>query len=176
MAPNWGASESGSIQDFAKRAGPTAFLQDLVSCGTMDAQMTLLKPLKIAGLLLLTLLGVMGCATPQEKAIAAHCRVEAARVIPQQMSSQQVMRPFRVGERVIGYRNSCRTVTRDGTDDKGNPIKIRDTLCRDDPIFEPVYEQRLVTEVVDLNQTRRLEFERACSTEALAKGLFADLK
>lgn len=127
-------------------------------------------------LLLVSLLLLTACASPQEKAIAAHCRAEGARVIPQQLAHQQVLRPYQVGERVIAYRNSCRTITRDGTDDKGKPIKIRDTSCRDDPVFEPVYEQRLVTETVDLNHVRRLDFERACTTEALANGLFINLK
>lgn len=49
-------------------------------------------------------------------------------------------------------------------------------MCRDDPIYEPVYEQRLVTEMVDLNQPRRQDFERACTAEALAKGMFSHLK
>jgi hypothetical protein len=127
-------------------------------------------------MLLAVLAGLAACATPQEKAIAAHCQAEGARLIPLQTAVQQVMRPFRVGDRIIGYRNTCKTVTRDSKDDKGNPVKIRETLCRDDPIHEPVYEQRLVSEVVDLNQPRRQDFERACATESMAKGLFSHLK
>ncbi len=126
------------------------------------------------GLCLLALLA--GCATPQEKAITAHCEAEGARVIAQQMASQQVMRSFRVGDRVVGSRNSCRTEIRDSKDAKGTEIKIRETICREEPIVEPVYQQRLVTEWVDLNLPQRQSFVRSCSTEALAKGMFSHLK
>lgn len=126
------------------------------------------------GLCLLALLA--GCATPQEEAITAHCEAEGARVIAQQMASQQVMRSFRVGDRVVGSRNSCRTEIRDSKDAKGTEIKIRETICRDEPIVEPVYQQRLVTEWVDLNLPQRQSFVRSCSTEALAKGMFSHLK
>lgn len=117
-----------------------------------------------------------GCATPQEKAIAAHCEAEGARVIAQQMASQQVMRSFRVGDRVVGHRNICKTETRDSKDAKGTEIKIRETICRDEPIVEPIYQQRLVSQWVDLNLPQRQSFVRSCSTEALAKGLFSHLK
>lgn len=117
-----------------------------------------------------------GCATPQEKAITAHCEAEGARVIAQQMASQQVMRSFRVGDRVVGHRNICRTETRDSKDAKGTEIKIRETICRDEPIVEPVYQQRLVSEWVDLNLPQRQSFVRSCSTEALANGMFSHLK
>ncbi|MEI7784235.1 MAG: hypothetical protein WCK08_07625 [Betaproteobacteria bacterium] len=117
-----------------------------------------------------------GCASPQEKAIAAHCEAEGARIISQQVVTQQVMRSFRVGERITGYRNICKTETRDSKDAKGTEIKIRETLCRDEPIVEPVYQQRPVSELVDLNLPQRQSFVRSCSTEALAKGMFSHLK
>ena len=117
-----------------------------------------------------------GCASPQEKAITAHCEAEGARIIPQQMVTQQVMRSFRIGERIAGYRNICKTETRQSKDAKGTEIKIRETICRDEPIVEPVYQQRPVSELVDLNLPQRQSFVRACSTEALAKGMFSHLK
>lgn len=133
-----------------------------------------LRPAMVA--LVAVAAALSGCATPQEKAIAAHCQAEGTRLIPLQTAAQQVMRPFRVGDRITGFRNTCKTITRDSKDEKGNAIKIRETVCRDDPIYEPVYEQRLVTEMVDLNQPRRQDFERACTAEALAKGMFSHLK
>lgn len=126
--------------------------------------------------ILTLLLGLAACATPQEKAIAAHCQAEGMRLIPLQTVPQQVMRSFHVGDRITGFRNSCRTVTRDGKDDKGNTIKIRETVCRDDPVYTPVYEQRMVTEMVDQNLARRQSFERVCATEAKARGMFAHLQ
>ena len=134
---------------------------------------------------LLALAGVAGlvaCATPQEKAIAAHCEAEGLRVVPQQLQQQQVMRPFLVGERLMGFRNICRTVTRDvreARDPRSTntaDVRVRETICHDEPIVAPIYEQRPVTELVDLNFAARRGFVRACSAEALAKGLFADLK
>ena len=126
------------------------------------------------GLCVLALLA--GCATPQEKAITAHCEAEGARIFAQQMATQQVMRSFRVGERIAGYRNICKTETRESKDAKGTETKIRETLCRDEPIVEPVYQQRPVSELVDLNLPQRQSFVRSCSTEALAKGMFSHLK
>ena len=126
------------------------------------------------GLCVLALLA--GCATPQEKAITAHCEAEGARIFAQQMATQQVMRSFRVGERIAGYRNICKTETRESKDAKGTETKIRETLCRDEPIVEPVYQQRPVSELVDLNLPQRQSFVRSCATEALAKGMFSHLK
>lgn len=117
-----------------------------------------------------------GCATPQEKAITAHCEAEGARIIAPQMATQLVMRSFRVGDRVAGFRNICKTETRDSKDAKGTEIKIRETICRDEPIMQPVYEQRQVSEVVDLNAAQRRGFVQSCSTEALARGMFSHLK
>lgn len=127
-------------------------------------------------LVLCALAALAACATPQEKAITAHCEAEGARIFAQQMATQQVMRSFRVGERIAGYRNICKTETRDSKDAKGTEIKIRETLCRDEPIVEPVYQQRPVSELVDLNLPQRQSFVRSCSTEALAKGMFSHLK
>ena len=127
-------------------------------------------------MLLASVFWLAACATPQDKAIAAHCQAEGMRLIPLQTVPQQVMRSFHVGDRITGYRNSCRTVTRDSKDEKGNPVRIRETVCRDDPIYEPVYEQRLVSELVDLNLARRQSHERVCATEAKAQGMFKHLQ
>jgi hypothetical protein len=126
------------------------------------------------GLCVLVLLA--GCATPQEKAITAHCEAEGTRLIAQQLVAQQVMRSFRIGDRIAGYRNICKTETRESKDAKGTETKIRETVCRDEPIVEPVYQQRLVSEWVDLNLPQRQSFVRACSAEAKAKGMFSHLK
>ena len=47
------------------------------------------------GLCVLALLA--GCATPQEKAITAHCEAEGARIFAQQMATQQVAVPAAAG-------------------------------------------------------------------------------
>ena len=111
-----------------------------------------------------------------EVLMIAHCEAEGARIFAQQMATQQVMRSFRIGDRIAGYRNICKTETRESKDAKGTETKIRETICRDEPIVEPVYQQRLVSEWGDLNLPQRQSFVRACSAEAKAKGMFSHLK
>ena len=101
------------------------------------------------------LLFLAGCATPQEKAIFAHCNAEAFKMIPQQLVTQQVMRPFFIGEKIIGNRNVCRTNIRDSKDRRGNITKIRETICMDEPITEPVFQQQLVSETVDIKRSKK---------------------
>lgn len=117
-----------------------------------------------------------GCATPQERAITAYCQAEGLRALPPQTATQQVMRSFWMGDRVVGFRNRCRTVTSDGKDAKGNPVVIKETLCRDDPIYRPFYQDRWVTELVDLNMPQRQVIERLCFAESLNRGLFLTVK
>lgn len=117
-----------------------------------------------------------GCATPQERAITAYCQAEGLRVLPPQSTTQQVVRSFWIGDRFIGFRNRCRTVTSDGKDAKGNPIVIKETLCHDYPIYQPFYQDRWVTELVDLNMPQRHVMERACFAESLGRGMFSNAK
>lgn len=117
-----------------------------------------------------------GCATPQERAITAYCQAEGLRALPPLTAKQQVMRSFWMGERVVGFRNRCRTVTSDGKDAKGNPVVIKETLCRDDPIYQPFYQDRWVTELVDLNMPQRQVIERSCFAESLNRGMFLTVK
>lgn len=119
---------------------------------------------------------LIGCATPQERAITAYCQAEGLRALPPQTTTQQVMRSFWMGERVVGFRNRCRTVTSDGKDAKGNPVVIKETLCRDDPIYQPFYQDRWVTELVDLNMPQRQVIERSCFAESLNRGMFLTVK
>jgi hypothetical protein len=95
-------------------------------------------------------LALSGCATPQQRAITAHCEAEGLRGVPQQLVSQQVMRAVYVGDRTVGSKNTCRTEMRESKDKQGNITKVRETICKDEPIVEPVYQQRLVNEVIDL--------------------------
>lgn len=71
---------------------------------------------------------LIGCATPQEWAITAYCQAEGLLALPPQTATQQVMRSFWMGDRVVGFRNRCHTVTSDGKDAKGNPVVIK-KLC-----------------------------------------------
>lgn len=117
-----------------------------------------------------------GCATPQERAITAYCQAEGLRALPPQTTLQQVMRSFWMGDRVVGFRNRCRTVTSDGKDAKGNPVVIKETLCRDYPIYQPFYQDRWVTELVDLNMPQRQVIERSCFADSLNRGMFLNVK
>jgi hypothetical protein len=116
------------------------------------------------------------CASPQQRAVAAYCEAEAQKTWPQRLVPHQVMRSVQVGERKVGNKNTCRTEVRESVDKKGASVTIRETTCRDEPITEPVYEQRSVTDWTDLNQATRVQHVKTCTADALARGLFAHLK
>lgn len=117
-----------------------------------------------------------GCATPQERAITAYCQAEGLRALPPQTSTQQVVRSFWAGDRIVGFRNRCKTVTHHGKDAKGNPVVTKETTCRDDPIYQPFYQDRLVTESIDLNLPQRQAMEKVCFANSLGKGMFSTAK
>jgi hypothetical protein len=116
------------------------------------------------------------CATPQQRAIAAHCDAEGLRAVPQQLIVQQVMRSVYVGERTIGSRNKCKTETKVSKNKNGDTVSTRETKCVDEPITESVYKNQLVNETVDLNGQSRQNFISVCAADALAKGMYSHLK
>ena len=124
----------------------------------------------------LLLLCLAGCATPQERAISAYCGAEALRTIPQQLVSQQVVRSVYIGDKTVGNRNVCKTEFVESKDKRGNITKTRETICRDDPILEPVYQQQLVNEVVDLNSNQRQVQVANCEVVSKSNGMFANVK
>jgi len=121
-------------------------------------------------------LALSGCATPQQRAMSAHCEAEGSRGVPQQLVNQQVMRAVYVGDRTVGSKNTCRTEMREGKDKQGNITKVKETICKDEPIIEPVYSQRLVNEVIDLNSIARRNSVTTCSADAMSRGMYANLK
>ena len=128
----------------------------------------------IYSILLFSLLG--GCSTPQERAIAAYCGAEAQKMVPQQLASQQVVRSVYVGEKIVGNKNICKTEIKESNDKKGGAIKTRETVCRDEPILEPVYQEVLSNEFVDLNANQRQAQIQICTSEALAKGMYLNAR
>ena len=46
----------------------------------------------------------------------------------------------------------------------------------DEPITQPEYQNQLVTEVVDLNQSTRQNYVRECAVDALSKNMFSHLR
>ena len=124
----------------------------------------------------LLLLFLAGCATPQERAISAYCGAEALRMIPQQLVSQQVVRSVYIGDKIVGNRNICKTEFIESKDKRGNITKTRETICRDDPIVEPVYQQQLVNEVVDVNSSQRQLQIRNCEIVSKSNGMFVNIK
>jgi hypothetical protein len=86
------------------------------------------------------------------------------------------MRPVYIGDKKVGNRNICKTEIAESKDKKGNITKTRETICRDDPILEPIYQQQLVNEVVDLNSNQRQVQIASCEIEAKSKGMFANIK
>jgi len=124
----------------------------------------------------LLLLFLAGCATPQERAISAYCGAEALKTIPQQLVSQQVVRSVYIGDKIVGNRNVCKTEFVESKDKKGNITKTRETICRDNPILEPVYQQQLVNEVVDVNSSQRQMQITSCEIVSKSNGMFANVK
>ena len=124
----------------------------------------------------LLLLFLAGCATPQERAISAYCGAEALKMFPQQLVSQQVLRPVYIGDKIVGNRNVCKTEFVESKDKRGNITKTRETICRDDPIVEPVYQQQLVNEVVDVNSSQRQMQITSCEIVSKSNGMFANVK
>ena len=124
----------------------------------------------------LLLLFLAGCATPQERAISAYCGAEALKMFPQQLVSQQVLRPVYIGDKTVGNRNTCKTEIKESKDKVGTITKTRETICRDDPILEPVYQNQLVNEVVDVNSNRREGQIATCEVVSKANGMFANVK
>ena len=122
------------------------------------------------------MLFLAGCATPQERAISAYCGAEAFRNIPQQLVSQQVVRSVYIGDKIVGNRNVCKTEFVESKDKRGNITNTRETVCRDNPILEPVYQQQLVNEVVDANSSQRQLHITNCEIVSKSNGMFANVK
>jgi hypothetical protein len=122
------------------------------------------------------LLFLAGCATPQERAISAYCGAEALRMIPQQLVSQQIVRSVYIGDKTVGNKNTCKTEIKESKDKVGIITKTRETICRDEPIFEPVYQNQLVNEVVDLNSNQRRVQITNCEIVSKSNGMFANVK
>jgi len=129
---------------------------------------------KICTLLLLIFLA--GCATPQERAISAYCGAEALLMYPQQLVSQKVLRPVYIGDKTVGNKNTCKTDIKESKDKVGTITKTRETICRDEPILEPVYQNQLVNEVVDLNSNQRKVQIATCEVVSKSNGMFANVK
>ena len=122
------------------------------------------------------LIFLVGCATPQERAISAYCGAEALKTFPQQLVSQQVLRPVYIGDKTVGNKNTCKTEIKESKDKVGTITKTRETICRDDPILEPVYQNQLVNEIVDVNSNRREGQIATCEVVSKANGMFANVK
>ena len=125
---------------------------------------------------ILLILFLAGCATPQERAISAYCGAEALRMYPQQLISQQVLRPVYIGDKTVGNKNTCKTEIKETKDKIGTITKTRETICRDEPILEPVYQKQLVNEKVDINTDRRQGQIANCEVVSKSNGMFANVK
>ena len=125
---------------------------------------------------LLPFMLLAGCATPQERAISAYCGAEALRMYPQQLVSQQVLRPVYIGDKTVGNKNTCKTEIKESKDKVGTITKTRETICRDDPILEPVYQNQLVNEIVDVNSNQRQRQIATCEVVSKSNGMFANIK
>lgn len=124
----------------------------------------------------LLLLSLVACTTPQERAIYEYCSAEALRTIPQQIVSQPVVRSFYIGDRVLGSRNICKTINLESKDKDGKIIKTKEVVCKNYPILEPMYQQQLVNEPVDLNNSYRHQQIESCKIVSKTNNMFSDIK
>jgi hypothetical protein len=95
---------------------------------------------------------------------------------PQQLVSQQVLRPVYIGDKTVGNKNTCKTETKESKDKSGTITKTRETICRDEPILEPIYQNQLVNEKVDVNSNRRQGQIANCEVVSKSNGMFANVK
>jgi hypothetical protein len=79
-------------------------------------------------------------------------------------------------DKTVGNKNTCKTEFVESKDKRGNITKTRETICRDDPILEPVYQQQLVNEVVDVNSSQRQMQITSCEIVSKSNGMFANVK
>ena len=79
-------------------------------------------------------------------------------------------------DKTVGNKNTCKTEFVESKDKRGNITKTRETICRDDPIVEPVYQQQLVNEVVDVNSSQRQLQITNCEIVSKSNGMFANVK
>lgn len=124
----------------------------------------------------LLLLSLVACTTPQERAIYEYCSAEALRTIPQQLVSQPVVRSFYIGDRVLGSRNICKTINLESKDKDGKITKTKEVVCKNYPILEPMYQQQLVNEPVDLNNSYRHQQIESCKIVSKTNNMFSDIK
>ena len=124
----------------------------------------------------LLLLSLVACTTPQERAIYEYCSAEALRTIPQQLVSQPVVRSFYIGDRVLGSRNICKTINLESKDKDGKITKTKEVVCKNYPVLEPMYQQQLVNEPVDLNNSYRHQQIESCKIVSKTNNMFSDIK
>lgn len=128
----------------------------------------------------LGMVALVGCATPQERAIHRHCSALADAQVPPQMVIEEVMRQVRVGDRITGYREKCTTTKKSKTekdkDGKEREVVVEERICRQIPILVPIYEPRLVREENDLNAAERRRVRSLCEADALKAGMFRELR
>ena len=130
----------------------------------------------ILSISILSLIFLAGCATPQERAISAYCGAEALKTFPQQLVSQQVLRPVYIGDKTVGNKNTCKTEIKESKNKIGTITKTRETICRDEPILEPVYQDQLVKEVVDVNSNQRQGQIATCEVVSKSNCMFENIK
>ena len=115
---------------------------------------------------------LVGCATPQERAIRNYCELEAYKSIPERLETRKVYRDVYVGEKVVGNKEKCKTEVKQKRKSDGTLVVEQERSCKDEPITEAAYESRLVEEVVDLSAGVRGNFTQRCFQDGLLRGMF----
>jgi hypothetical protein len=86
------------------------------------------------------------------------------------------VRSFYIGDRVLGSRNICKTINLESKDKDGKIIKTKEVICKNYPVLEPMYQQQLVNELVDLNNSYRHQQIESCKIVSKTNNMFSDIK
>lgn len=125
---------------------------------------------------LLPILLLTACASPQQKAVSAFCNTEGFKQMPPNNRMERQIQSVHVGDKLVGSREVCTVQNNQSRDKRGNVTTVRERVCIDEPITQPVYEPREVNIVTDLNLFSRQNFVQSCIADSLAKGMYSHLK
>ena len=68
------------------------------------------------------------------------------------------------------------TNARKSKDKDGKITKTKEVVCKNYPILEPMYQQQLVNETVDVNNSYRQQQIESCKVVSKSNNMFSDIK
>ena len=76
----------------------------------------------------------------------------------------------------MGSRNTCKTIILESKDKDGKITKTKEVICKNYPVLEPMYQQQLVNELVDINNSYRIQQIESCKIVSKTNNMFSDIK